>query len=331
VTIMKMILVGVGNFGYRWYSLLKQDYAQMLKVVVVDRDIQAKDQLDESDPFYTSLVEAIEHENPDFILNATPPAIHGQINYTAFDYKLPVLCEKPISDDYPEAIQMVERATQEKIPFAIAENYRFFPFCRKVKKLIGQRAVGDIASIHIDFYKSFQTEKEYFVNMAHPLLIDVTIHHLDLIRYFTGMEGKRIFAKSYNPRGSWAKNNVSACLWLEMENDIVVSYNGTMVTRALETSWTGNWVIEGTTGAIWLREDQIYLIKNGQASQINDLQEVSSGNCLDEFILSLQEDRPAETCGVDYLKTQGLVHFALQANSLARGVEVDLYPIGTEG
>lgn len=324
--IMKMILVGVGNFGYHWYTLLKQDYRQTLKVVVVDKDVQAKDKLDDGDPFYTSLTEAIEQENPDFVLNATPPASHSQINYIAFDYKLPVLCEKPISDSYTEAIQMVERATREKIPFAIAENYRFFPFCRKVKKLIDERAVGDVSSIHIDFYKSFQTAKEYFLNMEHPLLVDVSIHHLDLIRYFTSTEGKRIFAKSYNPQGSWAKNNVSACLWLEMENGVVVSYNGTMVTRALETSWTGNWVIEGTTGAIWLREDQIYLIRNGQSSPINDPQDVSSGNCLDEFILSLQENRQAETCGLDYLKSQGLVHFALEANSLGRMVEVDLHP-----
>jgi hypothetical protein len=35
---MKVVLVGVGEFGYDWYVRLKRDYREQLKVVVVDQN-----------------------------------------------------------------------------------------------------------------------------------------------------------------------------------------------------------------------------------------------------------------------------------------------------
>src|SRR5205807_5782628 len=117
-----------------WYKKLKSAY-QDLELAFVDRDAQARAKLDQEEHFYTSLTVAIEREKPDFLLNATPPAIHSQINNVAFDYKLPVLCEKPISDRYDEAVKIVQRATRESIPLMIAENYRYIPFVRRAKQL----------------------------------------------------------------------------------------------------------------------------------------------------------------------------------------------------
>src|SRR5436305_621278 len=145
---MKMLLVGLGGFGYDyWYKKLKSAY-QNLEVALVDRDAKARDKIDQADHFYTSLTDAIEREKPDFLLNATPPAVHSLINNVAFDYKLPVLCEKPISDRYDEAIKIVERATRENIPLMIAENYRYIPFVRRAKQLITDGTIGDLSNIH---------------------------------------------------------------------------------------------------------------------------------------------------------------------------------------
>jgi predicted dehydrogenase len=263
-------------------------------------------------------------------LNATPPAVHGLINQQAFDQRVPVLCEKPISDDYASAVQMVERAVREHIPFAIAENYRFAPSARQVKALIDQGVIGEPAAIRVDFYRSYRTEKDYFVNMDDPLLVDVTIHHFDLVRYFTGAEGKRIFAQSYRPPGSVHRGNMALDFWLEMESRCVVNYHGTLAARAAETTWLGDWRIEGTRGAIQLTQDRVDVIQNGRVTAIEPMRAVRPPTCLDEFILSLAEHRPAETSAVDYLRTQALVHVAQQAHRLRGLVEVERHSPGAK-
>jgi hypothetical protein len=149
-----------------------------------------------------------------------------------------------------------------------------------------------------------------------------------LMRHLIGTEGKRIFARSYSPRGSWFRGNINVCLWLEMENGAMVSYGGSMAAQTREASWVGNWIIEGTEGSILLIDDTIKLVKDGQSVLIDDFTGISSGGCLDEFVRSLQGNRQAETCGTDYLNSQGLVHFALESSQLERMVAIELHQVG---
>lgn len=321
---MKLILVGLGNHGRCWYETLKREY-RVLTVAVVDPVPAARERVEPADPFYRDFAEALEREQPDFIINATPPAVHNAINLLAFDHRVPVLCEKPIADNYAAATRIVERAARENIPLMIAENYRRSPPMRKLKALIEAGAIGAVAAAHVDFRRGFHTDKGYFLEMEHPLLEDVAVHHCDLMRYLTGAEGKRIFAKSYTPTGSWFAHNAALSLWLEMEGGVVVTYHGSLVARSLETDWMGHWIIEGTEGSLLFEHDRIRLVKNGQAAEITGWRELPAQGCLDEFLLSLQEQRPAETSGADYLNTQALVHFALESNRLGREVEVQLH------
>ena len=320
---MKLALVGVGEFGIQWYETLKRDYRD-LTIVVVDNQIAAREKLDPEDHFYLSLSDAIEREQPAVVLNSTPPDIHTEINNIAFDYQLPVLCEKPISDNYGEAIRIVERAARENIPFMIAENYRRHPAMRRLKALVEEGAIGELSTVHIDFYQSYRTNKPYFTKMEHPLLMDVTVHHFDLIRYLLDSEGKRIFAKSYTPSSTWFPGKVGAGFWLEMENGIFVSYNGTLVAQAPTTSWWGEWTLEGTEGSLLFKDARLRMNRAGQSVEIDDWLASPANGCLDEFLLSLQENRPAETSGTEYLKTEALVYYALESNREGREVDVRL-------
>ncbi len=318
---MKLILVGIGSFGSGWYKRIKADHPE-LDVVVVDRDETAQARVTAPDRFYTSLSVAIAQEQPDLIVNATPPGVHTLINHIAFDYRVPVLCEKPMAETYDEARQVVARATREGIPFMIAENYRRFPHCRKVKKLLDEGVIGPLANVHVDFRRRFRTTKAYFSALADPLLVDVAIHHLDLMRYFAGAEGVRLWAQSYNPPGSWCPGHMNACLWLEMTSGITISYNGSMVAQAPETTWTGDWLLEGRDGAIVLADDRITLHRAGQGTPVDDLSDVSRNGPLDDFLAALQTGIAAETWGPDYLHTQALLHAALTSSREGRIVDV---------
>ncbi|MDB5085719.1 MAG: gfo/Idh/MocA family oxidoreductase [Bacilli bacterium] len=317
---MKAVLVGLGVAGYSWYKTLKNQGNIQISVVEIDPSARPKVG-DDPVNFYTSLNEAIEQEKPDFIVNVTSPTAHTSINNVAFDYHLPVLCEKPISFDYAESIQVVQRAANEQIPFMIAENYRRMAHFRKLRSLIEEGTIGKIASIDVNFYRYHQVERKYTVS----LLQDITVHHLDLMRYLTGQEGTKMFAKLYNPIGSWADDSsrcINLYMLLEMGEGILVTYTGGISSRGKQTEWGGNWRIEGTEGAIEIVGKKITIERNGDTTEISDYSDVHSVGTLKEFLLSLEQKRDAETSGKDYLKTQALVHFAEESSKVNRMLEI---------
>lgn len=307
---MKAILVGLGSAGFSWYKRLRD---QGLLAAVVEVDVAMKEKMrDDPFPFYTSLEEALQHVQADFLVNVTSPMMHTAVNHAAFERKLAVLCEKPISFDYEESIEVVARAWRENLPFMIAENYRRMPYIRKMKQLLDEGVIGSLSSMDIQFYRYHNVQRKYTVS----ILDDIGVHHMDMIRYLSGREGKMVQAKLYNPIQAWEQEGaiINAYAFFEMDNGITASYSASISARGTETPWSGNWRLEGTEGAIELVDKEIRVIRDGKAQLIEDYSGVDETDTLAEFLASLREGREAETSGRDYLKTQALVHYAKLAS-----------------
>ncbi len=319
---MRAVLVGVGDRGGKWCPVLLED--EDIELVVVDKKREKAEGLSAEVPFYSSLVEALGEEESDFLVNATPPQVHNQINRVAFDHQLPVLSEKPIADKYGEARKIVREAQVEEIPFQIAENYRQFPIVRATKKHIHQGKIGELKTIKVEFRKKFQTEKTYFKQLEHPLLLDVSIHHFDLLRYLSGCEGEEIFAQSFSPKDNWLAGKVNLFTFLQLETDIAVNYTGTLVGQESETSWLGDWKLEGTEGMIILRDHKLCLIKGGEVREISEFKAgLNLTSCLDNFLFSLTEGKNFGTKASDYLKTQHLVELARRSSEQGKMLSIE--------
>lgn len=317
---MKAILVGLGAAGYSWYKRLRDNE---LLAAVVEADPAMKSKMEGAPyPFYTSLEEALANEKVDFLVNVTSPSAHTKVNHAAFDKGLPVLCEKPISFDYSESITIVARAVQENIPFMIAENYRRFPYVRKMKQLLDEGHIGEITSIDIQFRRYHQVKRKYAVR----ILDDIGVHHFDMLRYLTGREGKAVQAKLYNPIGSWEEEGavINGNAIVEMEGGIIASYAATISSKGPETPWSGNWRIEGTEGVMLLSDQKISIYGDSGVQVISDFTGVNDTDTLSEFLTSLELGREAESSGKDYLLTQALVHFTNLSSQTGHKTIVEL-------
>jgi predicted dehydrogenase len=321
---MKAILVGLGSAGFSWYKRLR-DRGLLAAVVETDPAMQAKLE-GASYPFYTSLEEALAREEADFLVNVTSPAAHTRVNHAAFDKGLPVLCEKPIAFDYSESVEVVARAAKENIPFMVAENYRRFPYVRKMKQLLDEGIIGTISTIDIQFRRYHQVQRKYAVR----ILDDIGVHHFDMLRYLTGLEGKAIQARLYNPIGSWEEEGalINANAIIEMEGGLIAGYAATIISRGPETLWGGDWKIEGTDGALVLTGKEIRVYKEGEIQLITDFADVGETDILTEFLTSLETGREAESSGNDYLLTQALVHYANLSGETGHRMQIELPVLG---
>lgn len=315
---MKAIQVGLGDFGFSWLKdiLLHSDNVELIGVVDKNEELLNKARAlisTNNIQVFTDISDALAALKPDFILNFTPPAVHKRINFAAFEHGIPVLSEKPIAEDYRDAVEIFEKASESNTPIMIAENYRYSSIVRRARNLIASGEIGRIDAIYVDFSRNHKMTN-YHKDLEHPLLLDVSIHHIDMIRYLTGAETKSVFARSWTPEWSWYKGYSNLDLIMEMDNNTKISYRGSLAAFANETDWLADWRIEGQKGVIKMSKGSIIIYKGQFPTEIK-VDEVCDSRkaVLNEFISAILKGEPGETDISDNIKTSEIVGAAIEA------------------
>jgi predicted dehydrogenase len=264
---------------------------------------------------YTALTEALEREQADGIINVTPPQFHQEVSCSALDAGLHVLSEKPLAETMTAAEQIVESAERAGRVFMVAQNYRYRPFAKILKKLVASNLYGSPGQVQISFYKAphFGGFRE---EMEQPLVVDMSIHHFDLMRHILGVDPISVMGRTWNPDWSWFKGDASAAFLLKFGSGVQVIYHGSWCTTGSETSWSGDWQIECADGVIICRNDVVYAAKKGEPLEevpIEPMARTDQDYLLHEFYLAVTEGIAPATNGRDNLKSLGMVFGAVKA------------------
>jgi hypothetical protein len=132
---------------------------------------------------------------------------------------------------------------------------------------------------------------------------------------------QRTVSWNFNPRFSRFHGVAAVNIQIEMENGVPVTYWGNLQARGKETDWLGAWRVEGTNGVLYLDEN-LQLSLSGEAVPYVNSGKSSQELVLDDFLRALDTGQTPETLAVDYLKTQSLVHYAMQSSQIGKMVEV---------
>lgn len=149
-----------------------------------------------------------------------------------------------------------------------SQNYRWRPYNRAIKCAIDQGMIGKVESILLEFRQQ-EDLQGYRAGLEMPLLQDVSIHHFDLIRFFTGADCKEIYCRSWRPFWSLFQGKPNTEAILQMTNGVTVTYNGSWAARGKETSWDGNFTITGEKGCLTLDADgKVYFYPHEKAETV---------------------------------------------------------------
>jgi predicted dehydrogenase len=180
---------------------------------------------------FASLQEALDAVEADAVLSVTPPAVHVEHARLAFARGLHLMTEKPIADTMPNALEMVRLARESGKQLVVSQNYRFSPPVQKLKQMAQDEAAGVLGHGHLDFYIPADFTGSFRETMEFPLLVDMAIHHLDLIRCVTGCNIVRVTAQSFRPSWSWYQHDPGLKMLLELEGGVPFSYSGDWSAR----------------------------------------------------------------------------------------------------
>ncbi len=326
---MNILQVGLGEYGWSWFADVLSATEGATIVGVVDRDeaklasAGAYGKLS-SDVLFTELDTALRQgARPDFILNAAPPGAQTDVARRAVAEGIPVLCEQPIAESALEAAELARLSRESGVPVAVAANFRYHPLVREAKRLLPR--IGRIRRVDVDFRRKHPL-RNYYDALKHPLLLDVTVHHLDALRYLTGQETASVTSTAWRAPDSWYAGFADAVLVLVTEERVLATYRGSLDTPKNATDWLGNWRFEGEEGQLTMGGGRLEAYaRDGELLAGFACEEAETDGraaLLSAFMEALKRGVPAETDIEDGIRAFGTACAAIEAAERRRTVNL---------
>jgi predicted dehydrogenase len=244
---------------------------------------------------------------------------HYEICKAAIKAGLHVLVEKPFTLKMAEARELVELAKENKVHIMANQNYRYFSTVLTLKEAICGKALGNPLYANAQFYMYFEG-RQYQYEMDDFMLFEMSIHHIDTMRFLFDSNIQTVSAKTWNFANGKYLGDPNVHALYEMESGITVMYLGSLVSKGLSTQWEGSWRIQCEEGSIHLDDlgegYGVYLVdaemNKVKMEFVTPAMESIHGS-LGEFAASIRESREPATSGKDNIHTLA----ALVATSLS--------------
>ena len=137
----------------------------------------------------------------------TPNFLHFPMAKKLLESGFHVICEKPMTMSYAEALELQVIQKSTGAIFALTHTYTGYPMVRQMKSMIAQGELGDIQKIDAQYYQGWINPIIHDVNMRKTTwrldpeksgisccMGDIGVHAYQMIEYVTGMEISSILA-----------------------------------------------------------------------------------------------------------------------------------------
>ena len=342
---IRIIQVGMASWGITWASIIQRSRDAVL-VACVDLNpatlATAQTQLGlPPTQCFSTLETALTSVEADAVLITASIAAHAPLTLTAIVAGKHVLLEKPFAATLADAARIVAAAEVADRVVMISQNYRFYPAPRTVAALVRGNILGVLGSITIDFRQNAATllpPEHALYRMPQPLLAEMAVHHLDLLRMVLGDEAIHVTCQAWNPPWSNLAGPATAAATITCAGGAVVSYRGNWASQSLPTPWAGVWRMECTGGEIvWTSRngrdtsaDVVVVRRRREAAHrvvLPKLRHLGRAACLATFVRAVKTGQVPECSGRDNLGTIALTQSMIAA--AASGQPVSLSPVMT--
>ena len=330
--------------GNQWAKVIAASPRAQL-VAIVDPDpsvLQAAPA-----PAYRSFGSGLDASRPDAVVLATPPESHLEAVREAATRGLPILCEKPLAEHMAEAVTMVQTAERAGVPLLVGMNFRYLGSTVRIRELLAAGDIGDPMYAVFTYLRNRGRRPDlntYPLTMDDPMLLEQSIHHLDLLRFAYDREVETVMAESWNPPTSVYRGDSSVALLLRMSGGLRVSYLGTW-TAGTNRFWF-TWRTDCADGIIVqaAQEGELSIARRVPGAEISgprfptDSEPLRPENLtpdrflvddtvrlLDHYIDVINGTGVPGPTGRDHLRTLGLLDACIVSARTGRRVEVEAH------
>ncbi len=336
---LKAVIVGCGGMAEHWLKSAAE-VADVQMVGFVDVNPAAaearRSQFAPSAIVGTDLATVLQQTHADVVFDVAIPEAHREVTLTAFQHGCHVLGEKPLANSMTEAREMVAAAQQSGKTFAVIQNRRYMEPIRRIRQFLATGQLGQLTTVNCDFYigAHFGGFRD---KMRHVLLLDMAIHTFDQSRFVTQTDPVAVlFAKEWNPIGSWYDHDASAAAIFEMSGGVIFNYRGSWCAEGVNTEWEADWRIVGTHGSLrWDGAERIDIEvideAGGFRSKVKSIHLPTLGesskthghrSLIEEFAACVRTGETPNTVASDNIKSLAMVFGAIESAALGKRVDL---------
>lgn len=334
---IKIIQIGVGVRGGHWIDFIRL-HPDMTTVACVDERkeaLQAAEARLGSDgvSYFATIERALAEVPADVALIATPSALHGEHALLALEARLAVMTEKPLAVDVRGAKRVLERGSSADRPVIVAENYRYWPAERTVRKLVTDGTLGRISqATFVDYRNQPRQKLPAWVNdLPHPHLQEIGVHHFDSMRAIFARDAVAVNARLWSePWSGWTGFSSTEAL-IEMADGLHVQYCSTLTAPYFSFFLR----IRGEKADLWTNRKYVFVRERGKrfyrpvrnvSVPAGDGAKYPRGgttSLLNGLRDALRGGAPAETRGEDNIRSLAIVEAARISHQEGRRVRLE--------
>jgi predicted dehydrogenase len=334
----RVMQVGLGSMGRTWLKVLQASPRVELAGAADLRPEALEKAVAEfgiaREKTSTDFKALLRKLKPEALVDATVPEAHLEVTLAAFRAKAHVLGEKPLADTLAHARRMVAAAKRSQRTYMVSQNRRWIPQVRAIREALAQGLLGALTTVNCDFYIGAHFGG-FRAQMPHPLILDMSIHHFDMLRCMVQLDAEMVYCHEFNPKGSWCQGDAACSAVFEMQQGVVFTYRGSWCAEGNDTSWQGAWRFIGEQGTIVWDGDHAPVVelvtpapgKFTYPRERKELPPLSTGpnhqaESLERFLNALEAGSQPESSCEENLPSLAMVFGAVESAKRKRRVKV---------
>lgn len=344
----KMIQVGTGGRGKAWTSqILPPNIDDGLIQVVAAVDINpemlrnAQDDLGLStEKCYTDIHRAFDENPADFCTVVVPPEFHENVVDLGLEHGMHILSEKPISDTMTGSVRIAKKVKEQGVKMGVTMSHRFDQDKTTLREELRSGNYGNLDYLVCRFTCNCRKYGAWGARFRHEikdtLMIEGSVHHLDILADMAGSKCDTIYAQTWNPKWGEYGGDSQGLVTMQMENGTRAIYEGAKTNAKGLNGWGQEYIraeCEGATLIMDCRQIESFPFdpsntlankKEGQGQEIPLLEQRKWKDTwlVEKFVHWLDGGDPMETNVEDNLQSVALIFSAIESSQTGEPVKV---------
>jgi predicted dehydrogenase len=200
----------------------------------------------------------------------TPNFLHFPMAKKLLENGFNVICEKPMTTTYEEAMVLQAALEKAKTVFAVTHTYTGYPMVRQMREMVKAGALGKVQKVDVQYYQGWinpiihDKEKRTTTWRLNPekagiscCMGDIGVHAFNMVEYTTGLQVETILA-DLNYLYEDNKMDIDGTVLIRMKGGVKGVIRSSQIATGEENRLTV--AIYGDKGGLrWEQENPNYL------------------------------------------------------------------------
>ena len=341
----RVILVGTGGRGSSWCrTILPPNMQDGLIEVVAAVDVNADALANAQEHLglrpeqcYTDIQRAFDENPADFCAIVVPPNFHESVVDVALAHEMHILSEKPIADTLAGSIRIAEKVKRAGKKMGVTMSHRFDQDKTTLRQALRSGNAGQLDYLVCRFTCNMRQFNDWGApfrhTMADALMIEGSVHHLDILADLAGAKCDTLYAQTWNPTWGEYGGDSQGHVMMHFENGVRAFYEGAKTNAVGLNGWSQEYIRAECHHETLIMDRrrierfpyvQKHYSTDGDGETIPLLEQAKWTDAwlVEKFVHWLDGGEPMETNIEDNLQSVALIFAAIESSQSGQPVKV---------